>query len=163
MSNTCPGPSHAAWSSCHAYQSIFKVDCSGGDTFFREFFSKPFLSSCSWNSPVLVQKYLADILRNLLCTVTAVSLLNSVWSFLPFSFFFLNFKPNLWHMEVPGLGVKLELQVLAYATAMATGKSSHICDLRWSLRQCQGSNPHPHRENVRSLTNCAPRKLLYLF
>ena len=37
----------------------------------------------------------------------------------PFSFFFL-FGPWLWHMEVPRLGVKLELLLLSYATATAT-------------------------------------------
>ena len=30
------------------------------------------------------------------------------------TFFFLLLQPHLWHMEVPGLGVKLELQLLAY-------------------------------------------------
>ena len=39
-------------------------------------------------------------------------------------------------MEVPRLGVKLELQLLAYATAMATLDPSHIFDLRHSLQQC---------------------------
>ena len=42
-------------------------------------------------------------------------------------------------MEVPKLGVKLELQPLAYVTATATQDLSHICDLehisqqRWIL------------------------------
>ena len=35
--------------------------------------------------------------------------------FLSLSLFFL--QPHLWHMEVPGLGVDLELQLPAYATA----------------------------------------------
>ena len=34
-----------------------------------------------------------------------------------FFFFFFFLGPHLWHMEVPKLGVKLELQLLAYATA----------------------------------------------
>ena len=39
-------------------------------------------------------------------------------------------------MEVPRLGVELELQLLAYATATATPHLSHLCDLY------QGSQPH---------------------
>ena len=35
----------------------------------------------------------------------------------------------LWRLEVPGLGVELELQLLAYATASATPDLSHVCDL----------------------------------
>ena len=35
------------------------------------------------------------------------------------------------------LGVKLELQPLAYATATATWDQSHVCDLHQSSRQCQ--------------------------
>ena len=34
--------------------------------------------------------------------------------------------PHLWHMEVPGLGVKLELQLLAYTTATAMRDLSHM-------------------------------------
>ena len=49
-------------------------------------------------------------------------------------FFFL--WPHL-HIEVPGLGVKLELQLLAYATVSATLELSHICSLLCSLQQRQ--------------------------
>ena len=35
----------------------------------------------------------------------------------------------------PGLGVKLELQLLAYATATAMPDPNHICDLHHSVRQ----------------------------
>ena len=42
-------------------------------------------------------------------------------------------RPYLRHMEVPGLGVESELQVMAYTTATATQDPSHICDLRHSL------------------------------
>ena len=43
----------------------------------------------------------------------------------------------LQHMEIPGLIVKLELQLQlqAYATAIATPDLSHICDLHRSLWQ----------------------------
>ena len=44
-------------------------------------------------------------------------------------------------MEVPRLGVKLELQLLAYATATATPDTSCICDLHHSLQQLQVLNP----------------------
>ena len=37
--------------------------------------------------------------------------------------------PHLWHMEVPRLGVKSELQLPAYATAAATWDPSRVCDL----------------------------------
>ena len=57
--------------------------------------------------------------------------------------------PYPWHMEVPRLGVELELQLPTYSTATATQDSSHICDLHHRSRQCwilqdQGLNPHPH-------------------
>ena len=39
----------------------------------------------------------------------------------PESYYFSLFlRPHLWHMEVPGLGVKLDLQLLVYATVTAT-------------------------------------------
>ena len=55
----------------------------------------------------------------------------------------------LWpHTEVPGLGVKWELQLLAYTTATATPDPRCFCELRCSLQQCrilkgQESNLHP--------------------
>ena len=50
-------------------------------------------------------------------------------------FVFLGLHP--WHMEVPRLGVKLELQLLAYTTATATPDLSHVFDLHhrsWQRR-----------------------------
>ena len=41
----------------------------------------------------------------------------------------------LWHIEVPGLGAELELQLLAYTTATAMRDLSHICDLHHSSQQ----------------------------
>ena len=49
--------------------------------------------------------------------------------------------PQPWHMEVPRLGVKLELQLLAYTTAMVTQDPSHVCDLHHRLQQHQILNP----------------------
>ena len=39
------------------------------------------------------------------------------------------------HMEIPRLGVKLELQLPAYTTATAIWDLSHICDLHHSSWQ----------------------------
>ena len=44
-------------------------------------------------------------------------------------------------MEVPRLGVELELQPLAYPRATATRDPSRICNLHHSLWQCQILNP----------------------
>ena len=44
-------------------------------------------------------------------------------------------------MEVPRLGVELELQLLSYATATAMQDPSHVCDLHHSPQQCQIFNP----------------------
>ena len=57
----------------------------------------------------------------------------------PFFFFFL--QPHLQHMDVPRLGVELELQLQAYATATAMLDPSHICDLSLSLQQHWILNP----------------------
>ena len=59
-----------------------------------------------------------------------------------FSFFFLFFLgPNMQYMEVPRLGIELELQLLAYTTATAMPDMNHICDLCCSLWQYQILNP----------------------
>ena len=50
--------------------------------------------------------------------------------------FFCFLGPHLWHMEVPRLGLKSELQLLAYATATATSDLSRVCDLHHSSWQC---------------------------
>ena len=39
-------------------------------------------------------------------------------------------------MEVPQVGVKSEMELLAYGMAMAILDLSHICDLYCSLWQC---------------------------
>ena len=72
-----------------------------------------------------------------------------------FFFFFLKEeKPHPRHMDIPKLGVKSKLQPQAYATAMAMLDSSHICDLRCSLQQCQIFNPlSKARNQTHSLTD----------
>ena len=49
--------------------------------------------------------------------------------------------PYLRHMKVPRLGVRLELQLLAFATDTAMPGLSCVCDLYHSLRQCRILNP----------------------
>ena len=58
-------------------------------------------------------------------------------------------------MEVPRL--KLELQLLAYATATAMWIPSHICDLHHSLQQHQILNPLSEaRDQTRILLDPSP-------
>ena len=52
---------------------------------------------------------------------------------LVFASFFFFLGLHLQHMDVPRLGVKLELQLLACTTATEMQDLSHICDLRCSL------------------------------
>ena len=49
--------------------------------------------------------------------------------------FFIFWGPRLWHMEFPRLGVQSELQVQAYATAVATWDPSCIFNLHHGLPQ----------------------------
>ena len=56
-------------------------------------------------------------------------------------FFFFFLEPHPHHMEVPKLGVELELQLPAYTTARAMQDPSCICDLHHSSGQCQILNP----------------------
>jgi len=68
-----------------------------------------------------------------------------------FVFAFLGLRP--WQMEVPSLGIKSELQLRAYTTAIATPDPSCIWDLNHNSTampdpkptgQGQGFNPHTH-------------------
>ena len=59
--------------------------------------------------------------------------------FVLFCFCFLG--PYLQHMEVPKLGVKLELYTTAYTTATAMQDWSHICNPHHSPWQCRILNP----------------------
>ena len=63
-----------------------------------------------------------------------------IFQFLPYLFFcFL--EPSPGHMEVPTLEVKLDLQLPAYTTAIATQDPSCICDLHHSSLQRRIPNP----------------------
>ena len=50
-------------------------------------------------------------------------------------------RPYPQHMEVPKLGVELELSPMAYATATAMQDPSHICNLHHSSQQRQILTP----------------------
>ena len=55
-------------------------------------------------------------------------------------------------MEVPRLGVQLELQLPAYATATATPDLYCVCDLHYRSRQLQILNPlSKARDQTRNL------------
>ena len=51
----------------------------------------------------------------------SVCLLTNSFFVFCFSFFFL--RPHSWHMEIPRLGLELELQLLAYVTAHGNARS----------------------------------------
>ena len=67
------------------------------------------------------------------------------YQFLFFFFFFFFFLCFLWPhpqlMEVSRLGIKLEVQLPAYATATAMRDPSHVCDLHHSSPQCRIPDP----------------------
>ena len=50
-------------------------------------------------------------------------------------------------MELRRLEVKLQLQLLAYTIATATGDLSRVCDLHCSSQQCQILNPQSKARN----------------
>ena len=60
---------------------------------------------------------------------------------LSLSFFCLFSTVHLWHMEVPGVGVELELQLLTCTTATGMSDLSHDCDLHHSSLQRWILNP----------------------
>ena len=60
-----------------------------------------------------------------------VSTVVTVWP----HFFSIFLGPHMGHMEVPRLGVELELQLPAYTMATATRDPSRVCDLHYSSWQ----------------------------
>ena len=58
-----------------------------------------------------------------------------------FFFFLIPLGLHLWHMELPRLGVELELQRPPYTTATVIQDLSHLCDLHHSSRPCRILNP----------------------
>ena len=61
--------------------------------------------------------------------------------FVLFCLVFCFLGPRPWHMGAPRLGVKSELQMLAYATATAMQDLSYVWDLHYSSWQWQVPNP----------------------
>ena len=74
-------------------------------------------------------------------TITCVILFYFFKKFFAFCFlfFFLGLHPR--HTEVPRLGVKSELYLLAYTTATEKQAPSLLCDLLHSSWQCQILDP----------------------
>ena len=66
---------------------------------------------------VLVSKYIDSVDCFFVCFVVVVVCFSGL---------------DLWHMEVPRVGVKLELQLQAYTTATAMLDLSHVCKLHYS-------------------------------
>ena len=59
---------------------------------------------------------------------------------------------QVWHMEVPRLGVESELQPPAYARATATQDPSHVSDQHHSSQQHRILNPlSKARDRTRNL------------
>ena len=58
-----------------------------------------------------------------------------------FFLFFVFLRLRLWHMEVPRLGVKSELQLLAYTTATGARDPNRICDLHYKLTEMPDPRP----------------------
>ena len=79
------------------------------------------------------------LLMNNLDMREVLSVLRRVSQVLPLPFCSLELCP--WHMEVPRLRVKSELQLPACATAITTPDWSHVCDPHHSQWQHQVLNP----------------------
>ena len=71
----------------------------------------------------------------------------NVWGKPLLNFFGVFLGLHLWHMEVPRLGVQLELYPPAYATAIAMPDPGWVCYLHHSSRQCQIPNPLSEARN----------------
>ena len=87
-------------------------------------------SFISYNNFLLI---LSDFVHKQSCHPWAKSVL--------FIYFFSFLGPHPRHMEVPSLGVKSELLVLAYTTATAWGNPSCVYDQHHSSWQCWIINP----------------------
>ena len=105
--------------------------------FFNAIHKSPRTSFCQFNLSYLciIKPLSSEGVWNILTAQIEGHVLTfraKVWS-RPLLFFFLG--PHPWHMEVPRLGVKSELQLPAYATATTTLGLSHVCYLHHSSWQ----------------------------
>ena len=76
------------------------------------------------------------------CSRNAADLMAPHWELLSRFFFFFSFLgPCLQHVEVPRLGVKLELPLPACTTATDTPNPCRVCDLHPGSRRHQILNP----------------------
>ena len=105
-------------------------------------FSSPFLS-CQFNNPTMSEKvfHRQNIFWLFLNFVRFGKWFFTCNKFLLKKFFFCFFRATPWHMEVPRLGVELELQLPAYGTAIAMQYLSCVCDLHHSSWQYRFLNP----------------------
>ena len=92
-----------------------------------------------WETYVYIYTFLLGIFLRVNQVSQRIYILYQQFFFFSFLFFFLG--PHLWHMEVPWLGVELELELPAYATATANQDLSRVCDLYHSSQQCWILNP----------------------
>ena len=88
----------------------------------------------------LSTKYLRYVNKTLkIGSLSFHSFFNRFYLFIYLFIYLFVFLPFLgllpWHMEIPRLGVELELQPPAYARATATRDPSRVCDLHHSSRQ----------------------------
>ena len=85
-------------------------------------------------------RYQLDKLEDILAILDSI-LQTVVSSSCLFIYLFCFLGSHLRHMEIPRLGVQSELQLLAYASAIATQDPSHVFNLHHSSQQCQILNP----------------------
>ena len=100
-----------------------------------------FKKSDTWTHRFRTPRYIVIVMHEPLCALVC-----HPSQLQPF-FFFVFLGPQVWHMEVPGLGVESELQLPAYTTATATRHLSLI----WDLPKARG--------NARSLTHWAKPRI----
>ena len=74
------------------------------------------------------------------------------------SFCLLGLHP--WHMEVPRLGIRSELQLPAYTRAMATPNPNHVCNLHHSSQHHRILNP-PSKARDRTRILMDPRQMRF--
>ena len=80
-----------------------------------------------------------------------IKILYIYFLFFKFFYFFCFLGPHLWHVEVPRLGIELELQLLADTIATAMWDPSHVCNLQHSSRKHWILNPSEAGDRTHNL------------